>query len=268
MILSCILTISIIHGVQFLASAVTNRKPLSGITLALNTRTVRPAAPDTIPSFECAIDPFGRVPNWGDMRSAAQIGRAYTAIAPQEYVFPPAYNLPELQTPLSTLNQEPRSAEAERLLTEKLFYSTRFMGRFDLDDGEWTGTHPGIDFKMPPGSPIRAIAGGRVSAVRNQPEGLGKYVMIEHRLPTTSERIFSIYGHMDVITVAAGDAVRPGDDIGTVGETGDATLPHLHLQIGRDDGSEPHQPYVPTASATRSEVMKHLINPMDVIDRY
>jgi murein DD-endopeptidase MepM/ murein hydrolase activator NlpD len=202
------------------------------------------------------------------MHSAAELGRAYDAIAPQEYVAPPVYDIRALQTPLSTLNQAPRTANAERLITEKLFYSTRFMGRFDLDGGEWAGTHPGIDLKMPPGTPIRAIAGGIVHGVGDQPNGLGKYVMIEHRLPVTGERIFSIYGHMDVVTAEEGGAILPGDDIGTVGQTGAATLPHLHLQIDRDDGSQPHVPYVPSAGASRTDVMKHMIHPMDVIERY
>jgi len=268
-IISCILTVGVVQGMQLFASAlVLNRKPATGIAVAAKSRQVHPAASDTVPSFECAIDPFGRVPNWGGMQSAAQLNRAYASIAPQEYVPPPAYDIRELTTPLSSLNQGPRDAETVRLITGKLLFSTRFMGRFDLDDGEWTGTHPGIDFKMPPGTPIRAIAGGRVHAIEYQPEGLGKYVVIEHRLPATGERIFSIYGHMDAITARTGDEVQPGDDIGTVGQTGIVTLPHLHLQIDRDDGSEPHLPYVPLATTPRSEVMKRMINPIDVIERY
>lgn len=268
-IISCILTVCVIQSINLFASVlVINRKHGTDVVAAPDTRQMHTAASDNFPSFECAIDPFGRVPNWGAMHSAAQLSRAYDSIAPQEYVATPVYDIRALQIPLSTLNQNPRNADAASLITQKLLYSTRFMGSFDLDGGEWTGIHPGIDYKMPHGTPVRAIAGGVVYAVSNQPDGLGKYVMIEHRMPVTGGRIFSIYGHMDVITADVGEKVQPGDDIGTVGRTGAVTLPHLHLQIDRDDGSEPHMPYVPLPTASRSEVMRHIINPIDVIANY
>ena len=201
------------------------------------------------------------------MREARSAGK-YAAIDATEYVPLPAYDIRELQTPLSALNRSPRDAEAQRLITGKLFYSTRFMGQYDLDGGEWSGTHPGVDYKMPHGTPVRAIAGGSVHAIAHEEKGLGNSIIIEHRLPTTGERVFSIYGHLDAIAVEPGDAVRAGDDIGTVGQSGDATLPHLHLQIDRDDGSAPHHVYTPGANASRAEVMKHLLHPVDLIERY
>jgi len=119
-IISCILTVGVVQGMQLFASAlVLNRKPATGIAVAAKSRQVHPAASDTVPSFECAIDPFGRVPNWGGMQSAAQLNRAYASIAPQEYVPPPAYDIRDLAgEALDAAGAVAVAAAAERILSK------------------------------------------------------------------------------------------------------------------------------------------------------
>lgn len=84
-------------------------------------------------------------------------------------------------------------------------------------------------------------AGGRVSAAANGvvisagPAGTwGNLVVVEHTLPDGSKAT-SIYGHLDKISVKAGQDIGIGEQLGTVGSTGDSTGPHLHFSIYAGD---------------------------------
>jgi murein DD-endopeptidase MepM/ murein hydrolase activator NlpD len=59
--------------------------------------------------------------------------------------------------------------------------------------------------------------------------GYGLHVIIDH-----GGGLSSLYGHLDTVVVASGDAVTAGEMIGTVGSTGNATGPHLHFEVRRD----------------------------------
>src|SRR5690606_5725352 len=60
--------------------------------------------------------------------------------------------------------------------------------------------------------------------------GWGNVVIIRHNLPD-GRIVFSQYAHLDQILVEDGDPIGMGEQIGTVGQTGFATGPHLHLEI-------------------------------------
>jgi len=55
--------------------------------------------------------------------------------------------------------------------------------------------------------------------------GLGRIVRIAHGLGYTT-----VYGHLDTIKVEPGEEVRRGAKIGTVGNSGRSTGPHLHYE--------------------------------------
>lgn len=219
-------------------------------------------------TFTCAISPFGAVPDWGAMTTDAQFSRSFCQIDPKEFVPPPTYDIAALQTPAASLHAAANSSDAA-VLTAKLFYSTRYMGKYDLDSADLVNLgHPAIDYKMPLGTPIRAIAAGTVdSVVDDGAKDLGLHVTIRHVLPT-HETVYSIYGHMQQAMVNAGDVVETGQTIGTVGCTGNCTKPHLHLQIDRDRGEKVHTPYVAPPGATRSDVTRWTINPVDFIGQH
>ncbi|MCJ2184256.1 M23 family metallopeptidase [Novosphingobium sp. 1949] len=88
--------------------------------------------------------------------------------------------------------------------------------------------HAGIDFGAPYGSPIHAVAAGRVTFAGRH-GGHGNYVRIQH-----SGGLATGYGHMSRIAVRAGTQVQAGQIIGYVGSTGLSTGPHLHLEAYRD----------------------------------
>ncbi|MDR0710038.1 MAG: M23 family metallopeptidase [Spirochaetaceae bacterium] len=85
--------------------------------------------------------------------------------------------------------------------------------------------HTGIDIGAAMGTPVRAAMAGRVSTAGYN-ETSGNYVVISHH-----SGYRTLYGHLSVIRVNAGDYVRTGDHIGDVGSTGLSTGPHLHFTV-------------------------------------
>ncbi|QLC20990.1 M23 family metallopeptidase [Parasphingopyxis sp. CP4] len=66
----------------------------------------------------------------------------------------------------------------------------------------------------------------------------GNYVTLRHYLPDGRTE-YTTYGHLaaDSVTVQVGDRVNQGDVIGAVGDTGDSSVVHLHVQA--NDGPDP-----------------------------
>ena len=96
------------------------------------------------------------------------------------------------------------------------------------------GWHAGIDLPAVTGTPVHAVAPGMiVRASRHQTFGL----LVVQRLGPGSRPnlgVYALYGHLDCIVAAAGDVVSAGTVIGTVGNTGRSTGPHLHFSILQD----------------------------------
>ncbi len=86
--------------------------------------------------------------------------------------------------------------------------------------------HSGLDFAGGLGSPITACAGGKVILVGRGFKLHGNTVAIDH-----GQGVVSFYIHMQTIKVKEGEMVKAGQPIGTVGQTGRATGPHLHFSI-------------------------------------
>ena len=85
--------------------------------------------------------------------------------------------------------------------------------------------HKGIDFAVPIGTDVMAIADGTV--VRTAPHSdFGSMVMIQH-----GDGTISLYGHLSDVIVDTGDVVDGGFVIGKSGNTGRSTGPHMHLGI-------------------------------------
>ncbi|CAM4198536.1 M23/M56 family metallopeptidase [Pseudoalteromonas byunsanensis] len=88
--------------------------------------------------------------------------------------------------------------------------------------------HNGVDLVAPKGQAISSVATGKVLVAdeRTLPANYGKVVLIQH-----SNGYQSVYAHLDQILVSEGQWVQAGMHIGTLGETGKVTGPHLHLEI-------------------------------------
>jgi murein DD-endopeptidase MepM/ murein hydrolase activator NlpD len=83
--------------------------------------------------------------------------------------------------------------------------------------------------------------------------GYGNEIVIDHQFGFGSR-----YGHLDTIMVMQGETIRRGQVIGTVGQTGRATGPHLHYEVLYD-----HKPVNPSFyfdSALTREEYAQIIN--------
>ena len=85
--------------------------------------------------------------------------------------------------------------------------------------------HAGVDIRLPAGTPVRAIADGRVAFAGEQFFG-GRSVVIDH-----GGGVFSVYYHLKEFSVVEGQEISRGDRVGSVGATGRATGPHLHFGV-------------------------------------
>jgi murein DD-endopeptidase MepM/ murein hydrolase activator NlpD len=86
----------------------------------------------------------------------------------------------------------------------------------------------GIDLTLYRGAPVSAAAGGQVIIARSSGYngGYGKYIVISHGNGTQT-----LYGHLDAVLVTQGQVVFQGQNIGTEGNTGRSTGPHLHFEV-------------------------------------
>jgi murein DD-endopeptidase MepM/ murein hydrolase activator NlpD len=86
--------------------------------------------------------------------------------------------------------------------------------------------HKGLDFSTyRTGDPVIATANGQVVTVRYD-DIFGLYVIIKHK-----HGIYTRYAHMGTARVKKGDVVAQRQVIGTIGNTGITTGPHLHYEV-------------------------------------
>ena len=92
----------------------------------------------------------------------------------------------------------------------------------------WGKMHEGIDIAyLPKNSPIYAAGDGVVTAAQTGSGSFwsaGKYVVIKH-----DNNVYTLYAHLNAISVSPGQYVKKGTVVGGMGQTGYATGVHLHF---------------------------------------
>ncbi|MDD3567921.1 MAG: M23 family metallopeptidase [Bacteroidales bacterium] len=86
--------------------------------------------------------------------------------------------------------------------------------------------HQGMDFAGPKGIPVYATGNGRVVSASFSFFGYGNVVLIDHGFGYLTR-----YAHLNSIDVNKGDTVSRGQVIGTLGNSGRSTGPHLHYEV-------------------------------------
>ncbi|WP_255106107.1 MULTISPECIES: M23 family metallopeptidase [unclassified Synechococcus] len=96
--------------------------------------------------------------------------------------------------------------------------------RFSSARGAWR-MHTGVDLIAPEGTAVLAVHTGRVQRVADI-AGYGLTVLVDHGGGWSS-----LYAHLLEASVIPGDSVRAGQPLGLVGQSGNASGPHLHLEV-------------------------------------
>ena len=94
----------------------------------------------------------------------------------------------------------------------------------------YRGNHVGIDFAIPVGEPVRAVADAVVVFTGDR-GGYGNLIVLEH-----GKNYQTYYAHLSRFAdgLSVGQKILRGEEIGYVGMTGKTTGPHLHFEIRRD----------------------------------
>ncbi|WFB11086.1 transglycosylase family protein [Streptomyces sp. LX-29] len=106
---------------------------------------------------------------------------------------------------------------------------------YRVQGSSWaSGYHTGVDFPVPIGTSVKAIAAGEVVSA-GWADAYGYQVVIRH-----PDGKYSQYAHLSQLSVRAGKPVNAGQQIGRSGSTGNTTGPHLHFEVrtGPDYGSD------------------------------
>jgi murein DD-endopeptidase MepM/ murein hydrolase activator NlpD len=88
--------------------------------------------------------------------------------------------------------------------------------------------HWAIDIAADYGSEVRAAGSGTVIFAGWKSNGGGYQVWISH-----GSNLYTTYNHMSAISVGYGQLVAEGHQVGRIGQSGDATGPHLHFEVWR-----------------------------------
>jgi len=92
--------------------------------------------------------------------------------------------------------------------------------------------HEGVDIAARSGTPVHAAEAGRV-IYASRLGAYGKVVVVRH-----AGDYETVYAHNRRFRVKKGATVRKGDVLAEVGETGNASAPHLHFEVRRNDAAK------------------------------
>jgi murein DD-endopeptidase MepM/ murein hydrolase activator NlpD len=87
-----------------------------------------------------------------------------------------------------------------------------------------SGKHTGVDFAVPIGTPVLAVADGKIENA-SWGKAYGKQIIQK------VDGGWVIYAHLNALRVKPGATVKKGQIIGESGNTGNSTGPHLHFEL-------------------------------------
>ena len=127
---------------------------------------------------------------------------------------------------------------ARAIDSELVFFKDKFIYPIDkyvitgvygsqrILNGKPRRPHYGIDFHAPEGTPVKSMMDGVVTLVENDMYFTGGTIIFDH-----GHGISTLYMHMKDINVNKGQKVKKGQIVGTLGQSGRATGPHLDIRL-------------------------------------
>ena len=121
-------------------------------------------------------------------------------------------------------------AKARSINSDLNFFKNNFI--LPVDDAIITGVYGsqrilnGVDFAQKEGTPIKAMLDGTVTLVESDLYYTGGTLIFDH-----GHGISTLYMHLKDIYVSKGQKVKQGEIIGTLGQSGRATGPHLDIRL-------------------------------------
>ncbi|MDO5650168.1 MAG: M23 family metallopeptidase, partial [Gallicola sp.] len=107
----------------------------------------------------------------------------------------------------------------------ELKITSRFGYRIDPIKGGTT-FHDGLDIAYSTGTPIHSPISGTVKTFK---DSYGALIVT-----VTKDNVVILMAHLDSFSVQNGQSIQEGQIVGTVGNTGYSTGPHLHISIKLD----------------------------------
>lgn len=232
--------------------------------------------------FDWTVYPIEFVPNPIEL-SYNERKKSYSEINSKYFIKTPIYNPDIFSRDLDSLT--PWSKDYSDTIIQRLVFTVPYMGTYNFDFKEFSGSHPWVDIIAPEWTPVRNIAAWVVVDVWYQWGWFWNYVLVKHNnvpLPTWwYSDVYSVYAHMLKANALVWTKIRKWEVIWYVGQTWTATVPHLHFQI--DLQTAPYSPYWPFSTADmknakvwffdwvniwlwRENVIKYTINPLKFVN--
>ena len=188
-----------------------------------------------------------RVPQWQSLPVTV------AAQAVQRSAYPDAYAddeplarrlLADLGSGLPTIGADCTMAAGGSVVVYPLPAGSGYTDLHNFGDAgsHWSSWHTGTDLSVPCGTPVLAAHDGVVRILHDQPWAGPWLVQVQ----TAPGGLTTWYAHMQRVIVADGATVTAGQQIGEVGDLGNATGCHLHFEVHPHGGSIYEDPVDPS----------------------
>ena len=132
---------------------------------------------------------------------------------------------PETPAGCSLERLVPREDAVFPLGTSSWRLSSGYGWRADPLDEDQEDFHRGVDLACGEGTPVLAAMDGVVFAA-GRSASYGNYIRLAH-----ADGVETLYAHLQYLYARPGQVVKAGEVLGTAGQTGRATGPHLHFEL-------------------------------------
>ncbi|MFH9725506.1 transglycosylase family protein [Streptomyces sp. NPDC017254] len=182
------------------------------------------ARPDSRPTARPSTKPVAR-PTGGPVAKPTAKPTTKPVVKP---VAKPTAKPRTKPAPRPTTKPRPAAAEEDRYSAP---VSAGIGTRYGKPGSSWSsGYHTGVDFPVPTGTSVKAVAGGRIVSA-GWGGAYGYQIVLRH-----DDGRYSQYAHLSALSVREGQRVTAGQRIGRSGSTGNSSGPHLHFEVRTGPG--------------------------------